>query len=242
MTQATQQIAADNMSLFDSNADMTAALVSAARAILATPQAQSLLLSGGSSPCDFYEALGQENLPWGEINVALVDERWVDEDDGGSNAALVKRSLLRGAAQAATFTPMKTPAATPHEAAHHVDALYRALPHPALCILGMGPDTHTASWFADAAEYEAASCADADALVAGLTAPQTPVTGDYLHRMTITGAMLARCQKAFLIIKGDSKITLLEDCLASPSTASPIGRAAAILGPRLQIFALRGDG
>ena len=70
MTQATQQIAADNMSLFDSNADMTAALVSAARAILATPQAQSLLLSGGSSPCDFYEALGQENLPWGEINVA----------------------------------------------------------------------------------------------------------------------------------------------------------------------------
>ncbi|MGB1463886.1 MAG: hypothetical protein ACPG8C_03795, partial [Parvibaculales bacterium] len=78
--------------------------------------------------------------------------------------------------------------------------------------------------------------------VAGLTAPQSPVTGDYLNRMTITGAMLALSRKAFLIIKGDSKIALLEDCLSSPSTATPIARAAAILGARLQIFALRGDG
>ena len=160
----------------------------------------------------------------------------------GSNAALVKRTLMAGAAKAARFTPMKTPAATPHQAADELDAVYRALPQPSLSILGMGPDTHTASWFAEAAEYEAVSSADAPQMVAGLTAPQSTVTGDYLHRMTITGAMLALSRKAFLIIKGDSKIALLEDCLSSPSPASPIARAAAILGARLQIFALRGDG
>ena len=92
----------------------------------------------------------------------------------------------------------------------------------------------------EAAEYEAVSCADAPQMVAGLTAPQSTVTGNYLHRMTITGAMLALSRKAFLIIKGDSKIALLEDCLSSPSPASLIARAAAILGARLQIFALRG--
>jgi 6-phosphogluconolactonase len=230
------------ISLFNDNADMTAALVHEACLAFNASGRQALLLSGGSSPCDFYSALGDSALDWQNIDIALVDERWVDEEDDGSNAALVKRTLMRGAAQAATFTPMKTPAATPHEAADDIDALYRALPDPALCILGMGPDSHTASWFGEADEYEAASCADASHMVAGLTAPQTPVTGDYLQRMTITGAMLARCQKAFLIIKGDSKIALLEDCLASPSAASPIGRAAAILGTRLHIFALRGDG
>jgi 6-phosphogluconolactonase len=231
-----------DLSLFDRNEDMTAALVEHARRVLNARQRQTFLLSGGSSPCDFYEALGQEDLPWAEIDLALVDERWVDEDDTGSNAALIKRRLMAGAANAATFTPMKTSAATPHLAAAEIDERYRALPQPSLIILGMGPDTHTASWFAEASEYEAVSRANAPQMVAGLTAPQSSVTGDYLQRMTITGAMLALCREAFLIIKGDSKISLLEDCLSSPSAASPIARAATILGARLQIFALRGDG
>ena len=234
--------ATHDLSLFDSNEDMTAALVEHARRALNAPQRQTLLLSGGSSPCDFYEALGQENLPWAEMDMALVDERWVDEDDGGSNAALVKRTLMAGPANAATFTAMKTGAATPHQAAGEIDARYRALPQPSLIILGMGPDTHTASWFAEAPEYEAVSCANARQMVAALNAPRSPVTGDYLQRMTITGAMLALCRNAFLIIKGDSKISLLEDCLWAPAASSPISRAAEILGPRLRVFALRGDG
>ena len=131
-----------DLSLFDSNEDMTAALVEHARCALNARQRQTLLLSGGSSPCDFYEALGQEDLSWAEIDVALVDERWVDEDDTGSNAALVKRLLMVGAANAATFTPMKTSAATPHDAAAEIDERYRALPQPNLIILGMARHAH----------------------------------------------------------------------------------------------------
>ena len=60
----------------------------------------------------------------------------------------------------------------------------------------MGPDTHTASWFAEAAEYEAVSSADAPQMVAGLTAPQSTVTGDYLHRM-ITGNVESAMPRSF---------------------------------------------
>ncbi|HCL48217.1 MAG TPA: hypothetical protein DHW86_01745, partial [Rhodobiaceae bacterium] len=142
----------------------------------------------------------------------------------------------------ADFLPMKNGAVTPHQAEAELDRQYRRLPKPALSVLGMGPDKHTASWFCEAAEYEIVSRADAPLLVGGLDAPQTPVTGAYLQRMTITGSMLGLSGKAYLIIKGDSKIDLLRACLAAPANDSPIGRAAAILGPRLQIFALQGDG
>lgn len=228
--------------LFDTDDAMTKALLEETNTILRGPSPQTLLLSGGGSPCAFYSALGQEDLPWGEINLALVDERWVDEDDAGSNAALVKRTLMASVAGRARFTPMKTSAVTPHEAAADVDRSYRALPRPTLCILGMGPDTHTASWFSDAAEYDTVSRIENTQLVAGLCAPQTSVTGNYLQRMTITAAMLNRCDNAFLIIKGDSKIALLETTLSEPAMASPIGRATALLGARLKVFALRGDG
>ena len=232
--------------LFDTQNAMTAALVAFARDALAPATsdetARSLLLSGGSSPVDFYTALGQEDLDWQNIELALVDERWVDEDDDGSNAALVKRSLMAGRAAAANFVPMKNAAATPHQAEAEIDRLYRALPAPALCVLGMGPDKHTASWFADAAEYEIVSQADAPLMVGALSAPQSPVTGAYLQRMTITGTMLGSSRKACLIMKGDSKIDLLKACLNAPAADSPIGRALAIMGANLQIFALRGDG
>lgn len=232
---------ARKMSLFDRNDEMTAAMVNEARRLLDIRQPQSVLLSGGNSPCDFYRALGQENLAWAKIDLALVDERWVDEDDDGSNAALIRRTLMANGANEARFTVMKTDAATPHLAEAEVDSLYRALPQPSLSILGMGSDTHTASWFAAAPEYEAVSCANATQMVAGLSAPRSKVTGNYLQRMTITGAMLKLCREAFLIIKGNDKITLLEDCLSSPAKSSPISRAVEILGPRLKIFALRGE-
>lgn len=232
--------------LFDTQNAMTEALLAFARDALAGEAlhgtARSLLLSGGSSPVDFYTALGQEDLDWQNIKLALVDERWVDEDDDGSNTALVKRSLMAGRAALADFVPMKNAAATPHQAEAEIDRLYRALPRPALCVLGMGPDKHTASWFAEAEEYEIVSRADAPLMVGGLSAPQSPVTGTYLQRMTITGAMLGLSRKACLIIKGDSKIDLLRACLQAPAAASPIGRALAIMGANMQIFALRGDG
>lgn len=222
---------------FDDNSAMTAALVAHAVPLFDVAKPGSLLLSGGSTPGDFYTALGQADLAWSDICVALVDERWVDEDDAGSNAALLKRTLMAGRGANAAFTPMKTAHETPHAAAAHIHAAYAALPAPALMILGMGPDAHTASWFTEAPEYDAISKPGHGALVAGVAVPPGPVRGAYGLRMSITANYLAAVQNAFLIIKGRDKLALLQDALATPD-ATPIGRAAALLGSHLQIFAL----
>ena len=67
------------LSLFDSNEDMTAALVTSARRAFNAGQRQTLLLSGGSSPCDFYAALGQEDLPTSERSVFYENVSYTDK-------------------------------------------------------------------------------------------------------------------------------------------------------------------
>ena len=224
---------ARKMSLFDRNDEMTAAMVNEARRLLDIRQPQSVLLSGGNSPCDFYRALGQENLAWAKIDLALVDERWVDEDDDGSNAALIRRTLMANGANEARFTVMKTDAATPHLAEAEVDSLYRALPQTS--ILGMGPH-HSFVVCGSARIWVWLRQRHPNGCWAGAR------RGNRVSWHDSTGAMLKLCREAFLIIKGNDKITLLENCLSSPAKSSPISRAAEILGSRLKIFALRGEG
>ncbi len=217
-----------------------AAMLAMAQDALNVSAPASLLLSGGSSPVTFYERLGAAGMA-DTITTALVDERWVDMDDAGSNAALVARHLLAVSATAVHFENMKTAHATPHEAEAEVNALYESLPRPALSVLGMGPDSHTASWFAEAREYEAVSTRGHGRLVGAVTAPKNDITGAYQMRMTITADMLDRSAQALLLVIGESRLDILRSCLAAAPSASPIGRAADILGARLHIVALTGD-
>lgn len=223
---------------FHSEADLTQGLVDASLGLLADQISCRLLLSGGSTPGAFYTALGQAPVDWTKFTIGLVDERWVDETDAGSNASLIRETLGAASNPDPIFIPMKTDHATPHEAADEVDDLYRALCPPSLTILGMGPDSHTASWFAQAPEYDAVCAVDHDRLVAAVTAPNNEITNGYTLRMTITGKMLALSEKSYVIIKGNDKVNLLRQCLSQAADLSPIGRAAAILGDRLHIFAL----
>jgi len=46
-----------------------------------------LLLSGGKTPAPVYQALSRAPLDWTRIDVALVDERWLQPDDPDSNSS-----------------------------------------------------------------------------------------------------------------------------------------------------------
>ena len=205
---------------------------------LARGAACTLLLSGGSTPEPLYRALADAPLDWTHIHTALVDERWVDKDDAGSNTALIERSLLQGAAAQSPFTAMKTAHAKAHDAMDSVHDAYARLPHPVIAILGMGPDGHTASWFKGAPEYATAIDPRNEQLVAAISAPQSDVTGSYLERMTITAHAMQSWAQAFLIVKGAEKIAVLEDCLDEDGADLPMRHACQLLGARLNIFAL----
>lgn len=196
----------------------------------------TVFLSGGSTPGPIYQQLSAQKINWENIYITLVDERWVDEDDAGSNARLVKNTLLQNHAAKAHFIPMKSAHVDPEMGKNCVEMAYQQLPKPYFIILGMGEDGHVASWFSSAPEYQNMMSNNNKKLVATLNPKKSDITGSYTQRITITPYVLSQCEKAFLIIKGEKKLNLLKNWLHSGSDL-PVTQAMDILKSKLNIYA-----
>lgn len=193
--------------------------------------ASVLLLSGGSTPGPIYENLSAEKLAWENVTVGLIDERWVDEDDAGSNAALIKRTLLQNQAKVAAFVPMKTDDEMGPAAQDKVEALYADLITPdTLAVLGMGTDGHICSWFPNADGLDAAINPENANKIQGIKAKKSKATGDYLERMTITLSALETCQSILLLITGDEKRAIIERAFESHNTDLPVSHLIRMVG------------
>ncbi len=164
----------------------------------------SLLASGGSTPGPLYRQLSEVDLPWQQVQVALVDERWVAPDHDASNERLLRQTLLQNRAAAANFLAMKNAADTPAEGLEGCNLAYSALHMPAtVCLLGMGPDAHTASLFPGAQGLADAFASEAPC--AAIEAQQSAVTGEYTSRMTMTPRALLQSRHLLLLITGEDK-------------------------------------
>ncbi|MGH1370904.1 MAG: 6-phosphogluconolactonase [Cellvibrionaceae bacterium] len=193
---------------FDSRQKLLDALYKEVEATLIEDLSQSdqvsLLLSGGSTPGPLYERLSAVDLDWSRVSVGLVDERWVDADHDASNERLLNNTLLKNFAKAASFTGMKNAAATPFAGEVECQAQCATLPAPySLCLLGMGPDAHTASLFPSAEGL--AQALDSDQLCAAIQAQPSAVTGDYVERMSLTPKAILKAKKIVLLITGEDK-------------------------------------
>jgi 6-phosphogluconolactonase len=187
---------------------------------LAERGAASLILPGGRTPALFLAALGAMNLDWPRVSLTLCDERWVDEKSPDSNAAMVRRNLLIGAAAKASFLPLYNGEPTPDAGCAAVEAALDLLPRPwDATIIGMGDDGHFASLFPGE-----------PALVAGLNlasgqncvAARGPADGP--PRLSLTLASLARSRHIFILATGSQKRQIWEqaahtDPLALPAAA-----------------------
>jgi 6-phosphogluconolactonase len=185
---------------------------------LALQSSITLLLSGGSTPGPLYQRLATAELNWKRVNVALVDERWVEPEHEASNERLLREKLLTGNAAEAKLVGMKNARATPFDGATECSASYATLPAPySLCLLGMGPDGHTASLFPGAEGLEAALASKQHC--APIRARRSEVTGDYVERMTMTPWGILQSRRLILLFTGAEKWDVYEAaCRSSAST------------------------
>ncbi len=173
-----------------------------------------MALSGGSTPSKTYELLGQEDLPWHQVDLFLGDERWVNLDDDLSNAKMIRRKLLSSdkVINSSFFPILTTEYSTPQLSAEAYEKVLRdrhKLDEPLfdLVVLGLGDDGHTASLFPDG------DCLDiVDKLVA-------ISHGKGLDRVTLTATALSNTRKVIFLVSGSSKQVALQR-LMDPSEST----------------------
>jgi 6-phosphogluconolactonase len=223
---------------FDDPRAQAGALAKAVRDALTASLAASgaasrttLAVSGGTSPRAFLQALGGEPLDWRQVDVTLVDDRWVPETHEASNARLVRETLLGDAAPAARnarFLPLVDVSSTleANVAALNADP-QRAL--PGVAVLGMGEDGHTASLFADAPEWPHIIARAAERFVA-------VHPGSAPHaRVSFSLAALQRVPRLFLQIAGARKLDVLKAAASAPQE-NAISKLANDKGVRLDVY------
>jgi 6-phosphogluconolactonase len=163
-----------------------------------TKQGRAVLaVSGGTTPKLFFDHLSQAQISWDKVIVTLVDERQVPEGSPRSNARLVRAALLQNHAAKASFIPLyENPGAG------------NVAPFSA-CILGMGTDGHTASYFPEGDTLLEAINPHTDKVVINISAP-----GSGEPRLTFTLPRLTASTFLALHIEGREKRTVLEKALS----------------------------
>jgi 6-phosphogluconolactonase len=153
-----------------------------------------LVLSGGSTARSCYQRLAQERgLDWGRIECLVGDERCVPPDHPDANQRMIREVLVDRVQPHPRLLPMDC--AAPLES---YQAVIAARPHLDLVHLGLGPDGHTASLFANSAALKAPP----DRLVQHNSDP----SGRNRHeRLTLTLAGIARAQLVVFTVEGADK-------------------------------------
>lgn len=191
--------------------------------------AATLVVSGGRSPVAFFQNLAKQALDWSKVVVSLADERWVPVEHADSNAGLLKRYLLQGAAAKAQFLSLYSASANLEAAAEQADRLLAELPPIDVLVLGMGDDGHTASLFPDSPNLAQALDKEGARRCWPMLAPTVPH-----QRLTMSRALLASARHKVLSISGQSKLTTLNAAVAGDDVAEMPIRA--FLQPTLEIY------
>ena len=178
---------------------------------IATRGFASLVVSGGKTPQPLFAELARRQIVWNKITITLADERWVDVSSKDSNEAMVRKTLLTGAADKANFVPLKNSAISALEGKQACNNIIASLSRPFdVVILGMGEDGHTASLFPGIARRALDTSSSESCLsVNPENAPH--------ERMTLTAAALLDSRKIVLHITGSKKWQIYQKAVSGES-------------------------
>lgn len=170
----------------------------------------SLVVSGGRTPAELFNALSKANLEWDKIDISLADERWVDNTDDASNEKMLRAKLLINNAANANFVALKTQHSDAQDAVLTCTDNIQKMRTPFdVLILGMGEDGHTASLFPCSEQITQGLDLESGNTVIAVQPTTAPN-----QRMSLTlPALLNSCQ-IFLHLTGESKKEVLNTVLS----------------------------
>ena len=171
----------------------------------------AICLTGGSSPKQLYELLGNEpyhsQIPWDRVHWFIGDERFVPATDSRNNMRMARQAFLNRCAPLVNIHPMATNAADPDEAAHRYETELKSFygaenldctrPLFDVVLMGVGPDGHTASLFPAYPAIE-----ETQRWVVGVpTAHVEP----FVPRVSLTLPALGSCREMLFEVSGADK-------------------------------------
>ena len=180
----------------------------------------AICLTGGSSPKQLYELLGNEpysgQIPWDRVHWFIGDERFVPATDPLNNMRMARQAFLNRCAPLVNIHPMATDSENPDEAARRYEAELKSFygadsldctrPLFDVVLMGVGPDGHTASLFPN---YPAVQ--ETQHWVVGV--PQAHVE-PFVPRVSLTLPALGSCREMLFEVSGADKRPILTRVLA----------------------------
>lgn len=220
----------------DSVVQAAAAISAVLKQALKTRGAASLMVSGGSSPKPLYQTLSQMDLDWSNVTISLVDERWVDPGQLGSNEDFIRENFLQNKANQAKFFGLKTSHKTVAEGLAEAELRFADIPQPFdVCVMGMGGDMHTASWFPNSIGLETALSSENPNVLCEVDATGCPVAGDHTSRITLTLQAVLASHSIILFIPGAKKHAVFKTVPEKQLHDAPV-QALLQAGSKLHVF------
>jgi 6-phosphogluconolactonase len=175
----------------------------------------NVALTGGSGPKPAYELAAELRSDWSGVTFWWSDERCVPPDDERSNYGLARDALL---SKVSGFEERRIEGELGgEEAARRYDELLRGVTID-LCLLGIGPDGHTASLFPNAPTLEERE---------RLAVAAEPGLEPFVERVTFTLPAIAACREVLFLVTGESKRDAVDRAFRqppSPATPSSLAR------------------
>jgi len=221
----------------DMVASASKAIECALREALSTRGSASLIVSGGSSPKPLYAQLSKSDLDWSKVTVSLVDERWVDPGQAGSNEDFIRENLIQNKASAAKFFGLKTAHPSVEVGLSDAEARFETVDQPFdVCVMGMGGDAHTASWFPNSKGLSNALSLKNENILCGIDATGAPVAGNHPHRISLTLRAVLDSHLIVLFIPGEAKRKVFDSVSSKSLSDAPV-QALLQAGEKLHVFA-----